>query len=229
MEDVTKIKINGADFYFRDGTSDSLILSLAMPGGAFEYRFPGHINPKVILDVGANIGVISLDLAHRFPNATIHAFEPEPKNFEILLANVGTIPRIVCHNVALGSEDSIVKLYKSEDLTNYGGYSCYPRKGVSREIEAEIRVREVSAYLRKHKITDVDMIKIDAEGAEWDVISSIDPDIFSRIKWVEGELHGVNDLGVLRRLETMGFDLGYKKELGSMVSHFVAGRKTYDD
>jgi len=228
MEELTKIKINGADFYFRDGTSDSLILSLALPGGKFEYSFPKHINPKVILDIGANIGVVSLDLAHRFPDAVIHAFEPEPKNFELLLLNVGTFPRIVCHNVALGSENSVVKLYKSTDPTNYGGYSCYPRRGVSSEVASEIRVREVSSYLKKLNIVDIDMIKIDAEGAEWDIISSIEPDLFSKVKWVEGELHGVNDFGVLRRLETMGFDLGYRKNIDSMVGNFIAGRKSYN-
>ena len=40
---------------------------------------PDAVDPAVIVDVGANIGMASIYFADRFPSASIYAFEPMPE------------------------------------------------------------------------------------------------------------------------------------------------------
>ena len=49
-----------------------------------EYYFPEELKPKVIFDIGGNIGITSVYLASLFPEAQIYTFEPLKENFEIL-------------------------------------------------------------------------------------------------------------------------------------------------
>ena len=51
----------------------------------FLSKFPFGDGP--ILDVGGNLGLFSLMMARRFPNRTIHAFEPNPSTFEAIRSN----------------------------------------------------------------------------------------------------------------------------------------------
>lgn len=77
----------------------------------------------VLLDVGANIGIIStgLLLAHEIDYAI--AIEPEPDNFELLVKNViqnGLLEKMICLPVALGNTTSMLALELSP--TNKGDH-----------------------------------------------------------------------------------------------------------
>src|SRR5690606_9981778 len=69
-------------------------------------------NPKLILDVGANIGIMTVHLSKRFPDATIHAIEPIPDNLEVLHANIKhySFSNVVVHEIAVGDEEKTVKM-----------------------------------------------------------------------------------------------------------------------
>lgn len=211
---LDKIKLDGNDFYFRDGTSDSLILSLALDPAKFEYEFPLWANPKCILDVGANIGVTALYLAKKFPNAIIHAFEPEPDNFEILRMNTEKSPNIIIHKLALGSKNQMIELFESTDKTNFGGHSTL----IKSERSKSVQMVDASKYLWKENILP-DFIKIDAEGAEYDILTTIP---LEGIRWIEGELHKQKDWLLMSHLEDNGFNVGVTMPLGSMVGMFKA-------
>lgn len=48
-----------------------------------EYKFAAEIEPEVIVDAGANIGLASIYFANKYPHARIVAIEPEASNFEL--------------------------------------------------------------------------------------------------------------------------------------------------
>jgi FkbM family methyltransferase len=52
----------------------------------FLLKYP--IGPGAIIDVGANLGLVSIVLARRFPERTVHSFEPGPSTFKALKANI---------------------------------------------------------------------------------------------------------------------------------------------
>ncbi len=66
----------------------------------------------VILDIGANIGITTVPLARKFKNSTIHSFEPIPNNITAMqrIINYYKLKNVVLHQIALGVEDSELKM-----------------------------------------------------------------------------------------------------------------------
>ena len=60
------------------------------------------IRPTTIIDAGANEGQFAIAMAHVFPDATIHSFEPDPKTYRRLARNVRRYSRVHTHELALG-------------------------------------------------------------------------------------------------------------------------------
>ena len=66
-----------------------------------------------VLDIGANIGQSSYTFRKIFPNAEIHAFEPNPLIFEVLRKNLKK-SKIQVYNFGLGQVNSASKIYIPE-------------------------------------------------------------------------------------------------------------------
>lgn len=76
-----------------------------------EYKTPFQVDPKVIIDGGANIGMTTLFFSQKYPRAKIVAIEPETSNFEILKKNCSGLPNVALINAALWSteQDFVVR------------------------------------------------------------------------------------------------------------------------
>src|SRR4051812_9127159 len=66
-----------------------------------EYDAPYFGDGLTIVDVGANVGSFALWADLRWPRSTIHAFEPNPSTFDMLVRNVAHLPNIRCEQVAV--------------------------------------------------------------------------------------------------------------------------------
>lgn len=65
-----------------------------------------------VLDIGANIGIMTVHLASKLPNTTIHAFEPMPTNASILKRIIARfqLKKTIVHEIALGESTGIAKM-----------------------------------------------------------------------------------------------------------------------
>lgn len=86
--------------------------------------FGAHLPDRgcVLIDVGANVGLITRQLMHRLPAITAAVcYEPHPLNFQLLTRNLGHLPQ--CHLVqaAVGTAEGQLIFY--EDKNNAGNYS----------------------------------------------------------------------------------------------------------
>jgi FkbM family methyltransferase len=127
----------------------------------------------VFVDVGANIGLMSLFVSRYFPNATIHAFEAHPETVEILMKNLAlnTFSRsISVHPYALGAVRSKVVI-SADPHANRGGASIV-RQGIN--------AHEVDCFplYEVLKDTRIDLLKIDVEGYEFPVLEGAKDLIF---------------------------------------------------
>jgi len=66
-----------------------------------DYELPFELSPSLILDAGANVGFASIFFGNRYPDATIIALEPDPANFNSLVANTRGYRHIVPMKIAL--------------------------------------------------------------------------------------------------------------------------------
>ena len=65
-----------------------------------------------VLDIGANLGIMTVHLANSLPNTTIHAFEPMPANVSVLKRIIAKfkLKRTKIHEIALGDESGTAKM-----------------------------------------------------------------------------------------------------------------------
>lgn len=219
------LRWQGIPLFYRPGTIDTELIYriLLKPAGKREYEFPCPVQPKVILDLGANIGVASRLFASRYPEAEIHCFEPVPDNLELLRRNVGPLPKIHVHGVALGRKDEMRTMFYSDDPSNFGGFSFH-NKGSDPEKRLSVPVKEVNSFLGGLGIERADIIKIDTEGSEHEILTALDRLFLDSVTWILGELHDQQDFKVLAMLDE-SFEISIDKPVGRRLSRFYAIRR----
>lgn len=227
---MRSIEWRGMQLHYRPGSSDpwAIYNHLMKPRERDEYappkEFPlARAAVRTVLDIGANVGVTALYFSQVFPNANIYAFEPAPDNFAVLVKNVANCKRIRAFNFALGAKDATLDLFASDNPVNFGGYSLHVT-GSDTSKKVSIPVRNVAAVLQETGLDTVDVIKVDTEGAEWDILTAFPESVMQSAKYVTGELHGNKDFALLEYLSRW-FDVGVRKKLSSRLFNFQAVAK----
>mgnify|MGYP000536411629 CR=1 FL=1 len=121
----------------------------------------------VILDVGANIGQIALELADEYPMSQIHACEPNKETIDGLIKNTKNVRQIICHRVALGSETGEANMHLYEGTVN-NSLKAISGQG-SRGSEC-VSVTTLDAFCKAQEIEKIDYLKIDTEGFDLEVV-----------------------------------------------------------
>lgn len=219
---------NTKKVYYRTCSSDMSLINeiLLKPKSKREYYFPDEIKPKVIFDIGGNIGITSIYLASIFPSSKIYTFEPLKENFEILKKNTSQYTNIRVFNFGLGSKKGIFKVFLSDDKKNFGGVSFYAEvDGTKDHSVTECSVENINDFLEDNDINSVDLIKIDTEGAEYDILSNLKKEYLNKTLWITGELHGYKDFELLSFLDKSGFSISVNKKINNRLFMFNAGKK----
>jgi FkbM family methyltransferase len=118
----------------------------------------------VFYDIGANAGIISVDVARTFDDeVTVHAFEPQPTLARSLAASIGlnAFTRAHVHQVLLGDRRGEAELF----VADHGVHASL----VSRETRASrlaCRMETIDGLVAAGALPSPSVIKIDAEGAE---------------------------------------------------------------
>jgi FkbM family methyltransferase len=149
--------------------------------------FAERIDPKrlhTLVDVGANIGLFSRQLAHR--SAAIERFvcvEPETNNFAALrynLAFLGEKARLF--NVALGAEEGELEFFR--DSNNIGNYSLNADAMRNRPFDSvRVQVRRTAAWMQE-QLSDAEAILWKSDTQGWDelIIANTPMEIWNRVQ-----------------------------------------------
>lgn len=162
----------------RDGLYEDLITQLLFDFAAKSSFF---------LDVGSNIGFYAVSLAKSFPKITVHAIEPNLKvgnRWEQNSAVNGVGSRAILHRVALSSASGESDFFVP-GVTGTGGGS---RRMLHPEEPQEKMVVSLATPDQLRLPDNFDLIKVDVEGAEFDVISSLEGRIDSSLPTICIEL-----------------------------------------
>lgn len=208
-------------FWVRGGTFDVMIAKEILCDDS-EYRVPKPIDPKVILDVGANIGMTALYYLTLYPNAHLFCFEPLPENLELLRKNLKPYAnRVTIIPKGLGDAEGEFTYERSDDPRNFGGGGFHGRG--HGDCSLSLPVTTLQRVATEYGITHVDLIKLDAEGAEWATLQGAPPKLIANAEVLIGELHGRDDLRLLQRLDQTHV-LGFEKSVDREGFNFVALR-----
>jgi len=143
---------------------------------AFERHVARLKQGDTCMDCGANVGVVTKQLAAT--GATVHAYEPDPDTFRQLRENVDHLPNVSLHQVALGSKPGHATLRRVHEALGTPQqrsqassiYFSDPEQFVEDGVKVEQRAfAEEVARLGGN----VALVKMDIEGAEFDILPQI--------------------------------------------------------
>lgn len=210
----SKLRWRGRDVFYRPATSDPLVINqvLLRRGAKAEYYLPRALAPEVILDIGSNIGASILFFCDQFPSARIYGFEPHPETFRILQANVGSIPSVEIFNYALGATDA--RISAAFGGMDFSGFAAKPGSVSPPDAATivECEVKHAGGVMKNLGLARADLIKIDCEGAEYDILSALPGEMLRECKWIVGEIHDISGFELLALLAPR-FDLDLKKRM----------------
>lgn len=148
---------------------------VAVNGEAALLRRLAPFAPKVLFDVGANIGDWTLPALANIPGATIHAFEIADSTADEFARNIAPhAARVVLNRIGLADHAGEIMLYIAPDTHTASSTlreaihaSMATFGDTERPIEAvPARVTTGDLYMRERGIEHIDLLKIDVEGAE---------------------------------------------------------------
>lgn len=169
-KEIRTFNIEGMELMFQD-ISGSQTLKWVVREALIEdeYGLKDIIFEKgdIVLDIGANIGCISIYLAKKNPDITIYAYEAHPINYDSLIynLNLNNVTNVVAINKAVYSKTGEI-LRISLDENNTGSSSCFIDGGSK---SVNVPTISMDDIIEEHKISELKLLKIDCEGAEFDI------------------------------------------------------------
>lgn len=177
---------------------------------------------SMIFDVGAHVGLATRRYRELFPAATIHCFEPFPESFASLERNVAGLGPVELHPVALAASEGEASFSVNRNSATNSLLASDQRGEVywrgdtpTTRTSLSVTTRTLDGFARERAIDRIDVLKMDVQGAEYDVLAGAD-ELLARqaIRLVYMELitaptyvgqHRIRDY--LERFDAVGYEL----------------------
>lgn len=170
-------------FEGRDGSpTDAIVVRETWVENVYQLG-DGDLTGGIVVDIGANIGAVSVYAASR--GAHVIAVEPEPSNTEMLRRNIalnGYDDRIRCHQLAVtdaAGHAHIMPAHGGSRLTRDGGW--------------EVETVSLDQLFTLAGVEECAVLKIDVEGTEYDIIAGASMDALARVRFLTLEFDAAPD------------------------------------
>ena len=156
--------VHGPDYH-----SISVLLKEKFVEG--QYYFDAVTQQPVIIDCGANIGISVLYFKSLYPHAIVHCFEPYSKAVEYLKRNIeeNDLQNVFVYREAVSARDGEIKLNIPADANMLNPTVLIAKDSTVSEIVKSVKL---SSFVNSIK-EDIDLIKLDVEGAEYEIIEDL--------------------------------------------------------
>jgi FkbM family methyltransferase len=182
------------EFYCRVNKDDFKIMTI------HEDDIIERFTPKqgdIVVDIGAHIGLYTIISSKRVgTNGKVVAIEADPGNFEMLNRNIklNRLTNVIPLNYAVYSKETKIKLYLPSGESGFTKYNTIMPNWVSTEdkfVEVNANTLDYLLQLNQIREEEVNWIKIDVEGAEFEVLKGA-TNVLSKSKDIAllMELHG---------------------------------------
>jgi len=173
-------------------------------------------NEDIIIDIGAHIGLFSLYVSQYCKKGKIFCFEPIKNNFELLEENImlNKIKNVFPYNVAVSSSTSTATIFLSRDEAAHSMY-------LKNSNPVVVKSTSLEKIFYDNKIEKCDLLKLDCEGAEYDILEILSENLFHKINKIILEYHfadSKNNLisNLIKKLEKLSFNISIFQNVPSM-------------
>lgn len=162
-----------------------------------------------IMDIGAALGDFAVDIAARYPRSVVHAYEPFPESLALLEENIqmNGIDNVTAFGEAIAKEPGTITLELLGEAVQHSTTEQQATDNRAISVPA-ITLGEAVARLPRG---ECDLLKMDCEGAEYDILFNADETSLQRIQRIVMEYHnGVTSFShrdLVLFLEQKGFQV----------------------
>jgi FkbM family methyltransferase len=171
------------------------------------YHFEAQRPDPFIIDCGSNIGISILYFKHVYPKARIIGFEPDPAIFPYLQENIARnrLKNVQLVHAALAAQEGTMTFYSDG---KYG--SCLAEHLPANIPEGWTKYEVPCVRLRDFLTEPVDFLKMNIEGAEYEVLADCG-DRLRLVREMVVEYHHLPGLPrtlhkILELLHSLGFE-----------------------
>jgi FkbM family methyltransferase len=175
----------------RENASDLMTFTEVIEWGIYRPVFEHVRNVRTVVDLGANVGLTSLCFAAHWPGCRIIAVEPNPETFGVLEQNLSALVK--------RGRGQLVRAAIWSREANLAGDSSVPREKFNGFRVGEATAGDDTAadrypgismswLMRRYGLEDIDLLKIDIEGAETELFRG-DISWLTRIGAIAIEFH----------------------------------------
>ena len=138
----------------------------------------------VVIDVGAHIGLFSLLVSQFCKTGKIFSFEPIRENFDLFVSNLelNHIQNVFPFNVGVSKNSGGLNLFLNDDQS---AHSIFPNGSKSVAVDST----SLQKIFDEKKISACKLLKLDCEGAEYDIIDSLPVEYLDKIQNMVIEYH----------------------------------------
>ena len=145
------------------------------------FRINGN---DIIIDIGAHIGLFTLYASQYCTNGIIFCFEPVEENYSVLLDNItqNNLKNVKPFKSAVSKSESTITIYRNKDEAGHSMFSFTSHA---------LKVNSISLkkIIDENSVNQCNLIKMDCEGAEYEIIESLPLEYFKKISKLIIEYH----------------------------------------
>ncbi|HKZ67502.1 MAG TPA: FkbM family methyltransferase [Chitinophagaceae bacterium] len=134
-----------------------------------------------VIDIGAHIGLLSTIIAQKVGNSgKVYSFEPTPSTFQLLQKTIAINNHkeiIIPFNKAVSDKSGTTTFYITDKAAHNSNSLANTKRENVKEYAIEVNLVSVDDFALENKLSKIDLIKIDAEGAELSVLKGAEKTI----------------------------------------------------
>jgi FkbM family methyltransferase len=210
---------DGSIYQIRAPTDDHYILS--------EICIHQIYNPKgfeikkgdIVLDIGAHIGIFSIYAGKK--KAKVYSFEPTKENYDKLSSNMekNKLNNVLLSNVAVSNKKGGSPFYICNEKEFNARHSLFdPGKESKKVIMQTTTLKDI---IKENKLSKINFLKLDCEGAEYDILFNCPKEILDKIDKISMEFHSLDEKRNRTTLKTFlernGFIVSFNRKFQDIL------------
>ena len=177
---------NGVRFKVHVNTSDALMIWEIWKAKVYDdVRIPICAG-DIVVDMGAHIGAFAVRAARMAQGGQVYSYEASSKNFALLTENrqLNDLGNLYIENSAVSNRRGMMPFYTPSDNRILGSLL----QSTSSFVEM-VPTKTFSDIIAEHAINQIDFLKVDVEGAEFDILFANPEETLSKTRQIVMEFH----------------------------------------
>ena len=184
-----QIHLQTGEAFIVNSLMDIWILKETILDKQYQYASETLLEDWTVLDIGAALGDFTVWSAKQLHKGKVIAVEPFPPSVDLLIKNLqlNDVKNVEVYKGAIAGFSGLVSL----DLSKAEAVKIFTTQSDS-PAQFKVNAITLTELFSKYQINKCDYLKMDCEGAEYEILFSTDENTFSKIDRICMEVHNID-------------------------------------